>query len=178
MLLSYRELLAAIESGEVLVDPRPSNDSIQPASIDLRLDYTIQVQSDTPIPGISLDPEALNVSSHLEAYSREEDISGGRIFKFAPRQFVIGQTLEMVGLPNSLAGRVEGRSRLARLGVGVHITAPKIDPGFNNRITLEIYNLDPWTIELTGGMQICTLLLERLSSPAQSGYQGMFQGPQ
>ena len=79
-------------------------------------------------------------------------------------------------MPLDLSGRVEGRSRLARLGVGVHITAPKIDPGFRNRITLEMYNLGPWTIELTGGMTICTLLLERLSRPAQSGYDGMFQG--
>ena len=62
------------------------------------------------------------------------------------------------------------------MGVGVHITAPKIDPGFHNRITLEIYNLGPWTIELTGGMRICTLLLEKLSRPVQQGYEGIFQG--
>ena len=84
--------------------------------------------------------------------------------------------METVGLPFHLAGRVEGRSRLARLGVGVHITAPKIDPGFHNRITLEIYNLGPWTIELTGGMRICTLLVEKLNRPAMAGYAGIFQG--
>ena len=93
-----------------------------------------------------------------------------------PHQFMIGMTAETVGLPLNLAGRVEGRSRLARLGVGVHITAPKIDPGFRNRITLEIFNLGLWTIELTAGMRICTLLVERLSKPAKVGYEGIFQG--
>ena len=44
------------------------------------------------------------------------------------------------------------------------------------RITLEMYNLGLWTIELKGGMTICTLLVERLSRPAQGGYDGMFQG--
>ena len=82
----------------------------------------------------------------------------------------------MVGLPLDLAGRVEGRSRLARLGLGVHVTAPKIDPGFRNRITLEMFNLGPWTIGLTANMRICSLVVEQLGRPAQGGYQGVFQG--
>ena len=176
MLLSDGEIREAIGSGALIIDPEPSNSSIQAVSVDLRLYHSIRVQSDEPIPGINLDPETLDVARHLEAYTQEEDISGGRSFKFGPGKFVIGQTVETVGLPLHLAGRVEGRSRLARLGVGVHITAPKIDPGFHNRITLEIYNLGPWTIELTGGMRICTLLLEKLSRPVQQGYEGIFQG--
>ena len=79
-------------------------------------------------------------------------------------------------MPLDLAGRVEGRSRLARLGVGVHITAPKVDSGFRNRITLEMYNLSPWTMELSDGVTICTLMVERLHRPADSGYDGIFQG--
>ena len=113
----------------------------------------------------------------LQNYTEDVDISASRPpLELTPRQFVLGMTAETVGLPFDLAGRVEGRSRLARLGVGVHITAPKIDPGFRNRITLEIFNLGPWTIELTAGMQICTLLVERLGRPAESGYAGIFQG--
>ena len=176
MLLSDGEIREAIESGDLLIDPLPSHSNIQPVSVDLTLDNSIHVQPNAAISGISLDPETLDVAGHLEAYTQEEDISGGRPLKFGSGKFAIGQTVETVGLPLHLAGRVEGRSRLARLGVGVHITAPKIDPGFHNRITLEIYNLWPWTIELTGGMRICTLLLEKLSRPVQQGYEGIFQG--
>ena len=125
---------------------------------------------------MTLDPETLNIDDHIARYTDKVDISGTRTWRLEPGRFVVAQTLEFVEMPLDLSGRVEGRSRLARLGVGVHITAPKIDPGFRNRITLEMYNLGPWTIELTGGMTICTLLLERLSRPAQSGYDGMFQG--
>ena len=71
---------------------------------------------------------------------------------------------------------VEGKSSLARLGVGVHITAPKIDPGFNNSITLEMYNFGPFTVQLRKGMEICVLILERLGRPAKQGYSGQFQG--
>ena len=114
------------------------------------------------------------MSDHLQRYTELVDISNGWDFK--PNSFIIGETVEVIGLPLDLAGRIEGRSRLARLGVGVHITAPKIDPGFHNTITLEIYNLGPWTLRLNAGMRICSLLVERLGKPAEQGYAGMFQG--
>ena len=176
MLLSNREIRDAVASGELGITPfEPDSGRIQPASVDLRLDAPLLLQSSEPIRGIILDTEAeLDVSRLLRGYSEERDISDG--WEFGPGRFAIGQTLETIRLPWHLSGRVEGRSRLARLGIGVHITAPKIDPGFDNRITLEIFNLGPWRIRLQAGMTICTLLVERLSEPATQGYSGMFQG--
>ncbi len=176
MLLSNNEIRDVIASGELGIDPfDPGSGCIQPASIDLRLDSTLLLQRSSPVDGIIVDPEAeLDVSRLLRGYSEETDISDG--WDFLPGHFVIGQTLETVRLPLYLSGRVEGRSRLARLGIGVHITAPKIDPGFHNHITLEIFNLGPWRVRLKAGMTICTLLVERLGEPASEGYSGMFQG--
>lgn len=175
MLLSGREIQEEITNGELVIEPF-DDDSIQPACIDLKLYSNILIQSSDPIPGMILDPETLDVEDLLNRYSEEIDLTKVQSYDFNPNEFVIGRTEEIVGLPHSLAGRVEGRSRLARLGVGVHITAPKIDPGFHNRITLEMYNFGPWTIKLTAGMTICTLLVERLGRPAEHGYSGMFQG--
>lgn len=176
MLLSNREISDAVASGELGIAPfEPDSDRIQPASVDLRLDSTLLLQSSEPIGGIILDTETgLDVSRLLKGYSEEIDVSDG--WELRPGRFVIGQTLETIRLPWHLSGRVEGRSRLARLGIGVHITAPKIDPGFNNRITLEMFNLGPWRVRLTAGMTICTLLVERLGESATQGYSGMFQG--
>ena len=175
MLLSDSEIQEAIDSGELAIEPL-LGERIQPSSIDLTLGDILHVHSSRPIPGISIDPELLQVRPFISANTTEEDLSGGRIWKLEPGAFVIGETFETVGFPLHLAGRVEGRSRLARLGVGVHITAPKIDPGFHNRITLEIFNLGPWAIELKAGMRICTLIVERLGRAAQAGYGGVFQG--
>ena len=174
MLLSDGEIQLALESGELIVDPSPPSSSLQPASIDLILDSMIKVQkSDTA--GITLDPIELDVNSYIRDYTDEVDIpSNGYTLK--PRAFIIGKTVETVGLSNRLSGRVEGRSRLARLGVGVHITAPKIDPGFYNQITLEIFHLGNTSVKLSSNMTICTLLIELLGHPAGSGYHGMFQG--
>ena len=66
---------------------------------------------------------------YLEEHATKTDISVLGGFRLMPGDFVIGRTVETVGLSSLLSGRVEGRSRLARLGVGVHVTAPKIDPG-------------------------------------------------
>lgn len=175
MLLSDGEIRESVESGHLVIEPF-SADNLQSASIDLRLYPELLVQPSVHVRGITLNSQELNISDHLSRYSEREDISGTRRWRFAPGGFVIGQTLEIIGLPFDLAGRVEGRSRLARLGVGVHITAPKIDPGFRNRVTLEMFNIGPWTVELTGGMVICTLLIERLGRPTEAGYRGIFQG--
>lgn len=177
MLLSGAEIKSAVESGQLIIDPVDfSSGVLQPASIDLRLDSSLKVHSDDPITGIKIQPEAVDLQRLLDRYTENIELSDRQLWELKPWQFVIGRTAETVGLPFDLAARVEGRSRLARLGMGVHITAPKIDPGFKNRITLEIFNLGPWTIELASGMRICTLLVEPLRKPAESGYTGIFQG--
>ena len=61
-------------------------------------------------------------------------------------------------------------------GMMVHITAPKIDPGYQGKITLEMFNLGPFPLKLSYGMDICALMFEQLILPADAGYAGRFQG--
>jgi deoxycytidine triphosphate deaminase len=83
-----------------------------------------------------------------------------------PGKLVLAQTLEVVHLPNDLMGYVEGRSSWARFGVGVHITAPKIDPGYGQPITLELFNLSEVTYELKAEEdQPCQLIFFKVSTP-------------
>lgn len=175
MLLSDDEIRLTLENGELTIDPPVPNGGLQPASIDLRLDSVIRVQKQGTA-GITLDPTELDVNSYIENYTEAMNISLNNGYNLKPGALIIGRTLETVGLSKRLSGRVEGRSRLARLGVGVHITAPKIDPGFHNQITLEIFHLGNTDVKISNGMTICTLLLERLGHPAGEGYHGIFQG--
>src|SRR5262249_14117544 len=68
--------------------------------------------------------------------------------------FILGYPKEIVYLPNRsrLAARVEGKSSLARLGIGVRVTAPAIHAGLGYKagvpekklgspIQLEIFNI-------------------------------------
>ncbi len=180
MLLSDRELRLAIQSGDLLIDPPPPYDSErwQAASIDLQLDSTIWVQRDNTSNNVTIaNVEDLDIDQYLIKYTDEVNIAATGGFILVPGAFVIGRTLQTVGLSNFLSGRVEGRSRLARLGIGIHVTAPKIDPGYKNQITLEIFHVGKTKVLIPVHMTICTLLVERLGYPAGQRYQGIFQGP-
>jgi dCTP deaminase len=177
MVLSDGEIWAALESGEIEIDPPPdpTGRSIQPSSIDLNLDGRLRIQKGEPLTGVSLYPPALNITEFLNLYTDPCDIDE-HLYEMQPGRFVIAKTLEHIRLPLGIAARVEGKSSLARLGVAVHITAPKIDPGYDNNITLEMYNFGPFTVQLKKGMPICVLILERLGQAAKQGYSGRFQG--
>lgn len=177
MLLSNVEIEEALRSGEVIIDPSPEGSNrIQPASIDLRLGGGLWLQPREPVRGVSLDPTEVRVIDHLSRYCDRVDISGGVPYEIPPNGFVLGETLERVEIPLTLAARIEGKSSLARLGMMVHITAPKIDPGFRGSITLEMFNLGPFPLKLSYAMEIGSLMLDRLGQPADAGYAGRFQG--
>ena len=85
-----------------------------------------------------------------------------------PGEFVLGSTLEVCTLPDDLAGRLEGKSSLGRLGLLTHSTAGFIDPGFTGHITLELSNVANLPITLWPGMKIGQLCLLRLTSPGRT----------
>src|SRR5207244_11357486 len=83
-------------------------------------------------------------------------------FVLHPGEFVLGSTLEVVTLPDDLAGRLEGKSSLGRLGLLTHSTAGFIDPGCSEPITLELSNVSNLPIKLHTAMKIGQLRLFRL----------------
>jgi dCTP deaminase len=101
-----------------------------------------------------------------------------RGFDIASKQFILAWTQEDIDLKNTsrIAARVEGKSSLARLGIGVHITAPTIHAGFRGKIQLEIYNHGPLPVKLVPGQRICQLILEQTLGVPHAGYQGQFLG--
>ena len=122
-----------------------------------------------------------------ERYAKKVTIPSGDGYPLAPGGFILGFTVEKVSIPHDcrIAARVEGKSSLARIGLGVHITAPTIHAGFGAEagkpilpIQLEIFNLGPWKIYLRGGMRICQLIFEEVREAPSQGYIGQFGGQQ
>lgn len=162
MLLSDRDLLTEIDNKRVAVEPFDM-EMIQPSSIDVRLDRMFRVFENHKYPHI--DP-----SIEQEDLTRLIEPDGDDPFILHPGEFVLGSTLEVVSLPDDLAGRLEGKSSLGRLGLLTHSTAGFIDPGFSGHITLELSNAATLPIKLFPGMKIGQLCLFRLSSPADHPY--------
>lgn len=161
MILSKPDILEYLESGKLKIDPAIALESVAQVSIDLRLGRKFTVFKDPPeyLPAIHVDPSLWGSADLWQHYEQDQ-------FRLNPGQFVLAQTLERIRIPNDLVGLVEGRSSWARVGVTIHVTAPKIDPGFDAQITLEMANFGRVPVDLRAGIdQPAQLMLFRVSTP-------------
>ena len=162
MLLSDRDIRAEIAANRVGVEPFDEA-MIQPSSVDVRLDKFFRVFENHKYSVI--DP-----SSEQAELTREVISEGDEPFILHPGEFVLASTYEVITLPDDIAGRLEGKSSLGRLGLLTHSTAGFIDPGFSGHITLELSNVANLPVKLFPGMKIGQLCLIKLSSPAEHPY--------
>ncbi|SFP79666.1 dCTP deaminase [Amycolatopsis arida] len=169
MLLSDRDLRNELDSGRLGVDPF-SPKALQPSSIDIRLDRFFRVFDNTKYTHIDPSLQQDELTSLVEKEGDEDP------FVLHPGEFVLGSTYELVTLPDDLAGRLEGKSSLGRLGLLTHSTAGFIDPGFSGHITLELSNVANLPITLWPGMKIGQLCLFRLTSAAEHPYGSSHAG--
>ncbi len=162
MVLSRPEILAAVGSGRVGFDPPlRMPEAVDQVSIDLRIgdEYTTFRPLPGHIPSICVD-SSLFTDERLWRTVRADT------YLLAPEAFVLAKTYERVTIPNDLVGFVEGRSSFARVGITVHVTAPKIDPGFSGTVTLEMRNVGTVPVMLRSRIdKPCQLVLMRLTSP-------------
>ncbi len=162
MLLSDRDIRAEIQAGRLGIDPYDEK-LVQPSSVDGRLDNLFRVFNNTRYTHIDPARQQDELTTLVQAVE-------GEPFVLHPGEFVLGSTLEQCTLPDDLAGRLEGKSSLGRLGLLTHSTAGFIDPGFSGHITLELSNVANLPITLWPGMKIGQLCLLRLTSPAEHPY--------
>ena len=168
MLLSDRDIRAEIAAGRVGLDPFDET-LLQPSSVDLRLDRQFRTFNN-------------HAYTHIDPATQQDDLtrmvepSPDEAFVLHPGEFVLGSTFEVITLPDDVAGRLEGKSSLGRLGLLTHSTAGFIDPGFSGHVTLELSNMANLPIRLWPGMKVGQLCLFRLSSPAEHPYGSPLYG--
>ena len=168
MLLSDRDIKSEIDKGRVVLEPYDLN-MIQPSSVDVRLDRLFRTFENHKYAHI--DP-----AENQPELTREVAVEGQDPFILHPGEFVLGSTYEVISLPDDIAGRLEGKSSLGRLGLLTHSTAGFIDPGFSGHVTLELSNVATLPIMLWPGMKIGQLCLFRLESPAEHPYGSAVYG--
>ena len=151
-----------LKSGELVVEPLEEN-SIQPASIDLRLGSQYLKVDENDIDAIRLDRPIRYVE-----VEREEIV-------IPPLSFMLATTMEYIKLPNNVTAFVEGRSSIGRVGLFVQ-NAGWVDPGFEGEITLELFNANRQPIILQSGRRVCQLVFAQMDRAAESPYHGKYQG--
>ena len=168
MLLSDRDIKAEIAAGRVKVEPFDGA-MIQPSSVDVRLDRFFRVFENHKYSVIDPSIEQPDLTREVAVEANEE-------FILHPGEFVLASTYEIITLPDDIAGRLEGKSSLGRLGLLTHSTAGFIDTGFSGHITLELSNVANLPVKLFPGMKIGQLCLIKLSSPAENPYGSALYG--
>ena len=164
MILCDREIELAMDQCRLVIYPRPNPKHMDSTAVDLLLDGVLDrwvfPEQDASIgqgelkfrpgsPGFKYSDLEKKYLKPIDISTSGYDLSPGH-----PGNFILGWTLERIYLPHTsrYCARVEGKSSMARLGLGVHVTAPTIHAGFGHnpnddkqhgtRLRLEIWNWD------------------------------------
>jgi dCTP deaminase len=163
-ILTDRDILEAIKSGKIRVDPFDS-EAVQPGSLELTLsnEFLVFRFSRRPI----IDTKAEKPLTDLTESIRVNDNQG---FYILPGELVLASTKEILELPPDICAWLEGRSSFARMGLMVHATSGYVHPGSRGKQTLEISNMTHLPVIVYPGQRICQIIFEKTVSPAKTPY--------
>ncbi|KAL6057023.1 Deoxycytidine triphosphate deaminase [Balamuthia mandrillaris] len=163
--LAREQILAAVKNGEIQITPFDES-AVGCASIDLTLSNEFRFYK----PGLTVIP--VKEDTDYKDITEKVVLKEGDSYLLLPGCACLGITRETVKLGPNLCGLLEGRSRFARLGLFVHITAGFMNPGIENRQVLEIYNASNHPLALIPGEKVCQFVFMRMEGEAS--YSGKF----
>ncbi|MEM4397920.1 MAG: dCTP deaminase [Candidatus Woesearchaeota archaeon] len=162
MILTKEEILKEIKKGNIKIKPL-KKENIGPASIDLCLGNKFRVFEKTnEIFDVKNDSDYKKITKLIQADS----------ILIMPGETILGITEEEITLSDDICGWLEGRSRFARLGLMVHISASFMQPGISNHQVLEMTNMSNFPLKLHSGTKICQFIFQKTLGKAK--YTGKF----
>jgi dCTP deaminase len=171
MRLCDRDIEELLEQEKIVIVPKPDESMISGVSVDICLGNKFRVFEDHNAPFIDLSGPKADVQKAMNTIMSDEiHIDDGDAFFLHPGELALGVTYESVTLPANIVGWLDGRSSLARLGLMVHVTAHRIDPGWSGPIVLEFYNSGKLPLALRPKMKIAALNFETMSGDALRPY--------
>ncbi len=171
MRLCDKDIEQYLDDELIIISPKPDTSMISGVSVDIRLGYEFRVFQDHTAPFIDLSAPKAEMQQAMDTVMSDEIvINDGEAFFLHPGELALAVTYESVTLPDNIVGWLDGRSSLARLGLMVHVTAHRIDPGWSGQIVLEFYNSGKLPLALRPKMKIAALNFETMSSSAARPY--------
>lgn len=161
-----KEIEKALQNKSITIEPFDKS-QVGPGSIDLTLGNNFRV--------FKKRSKAYHVKddSRFQDITKDIHVKNGDYIVINPGEMILGITKEKITLAHNMSGRLEGRSRFARFGLAVHVTAGFMHPGISNHQVLEIVNLGHAPLALYPGTRICQFIFEKCQGRAR--YQGRFE---
>lgn len=163
-ILARDEILKAIQSGRISISPFDES-KVGPGSVDLHLGDDFRIFK--KVHDIVDVDDMVNYEMVTELIHAPEGIV------LMPGETILGITKEVIKLAPNICGWLEGRSRFARLGLLVHISASFMQPGINNQQVLEMTNFSPMPLRIHPGTAICQFIFQKTLGEAK--YEGRFK---
>lgn len=184
MLLSGPQIADEVKKGTIVIDPY-NPDRINPNSYDLCLDKGLAVYAtlypsnefpwapagvgDKTWTGEPYKPYGyLDMKREEELITKEIPDTGLILY---PGVLYLGSTVERT-FTDKYAPKIDGKSSVGRLGMGVHVTAGFGDVGFDGRWTLEITVVHP--LKVYPGVPICQVAFSDVKGDL-APYRGLYQ---
>lgn len=161
--MTHDEIKKELQSGTIQISPPVSEDQISVASVDLHISNEFRV--------FKKESKVVDLKETTD-YKDLTDLITAEELVIQPQETVLGITKEKITLPGNICGWLEGRSRFARVGLLIHISAGFIQPGVSNHQVLEITNLGPNPLVLHANVKLCQIVFQRCEGSAK--YNGKF----
>jgi dCTP deaminase len=162
MILSDRSIKEEVAKGRIVITPYHP-ECVQPSSVDVHLSSKFLIFN-------SVQHSVINLKEKQEDLMKMVEVKEGEAFILHPGEFVLGSTVESVKMPLDIAGRIEGKSSLGRLGLLIHSTAGYIDAGWEGSLTLELSNVSPLPITLYPNMKIGQISFQKMTTTVENPY--------
>lgn len=160
-----------IKKGLIKIDPLPKDweDAVDEVTIDFHLGKNLRVFTDE---GLNTIDTRYATKADMESIMRMVELKPGQPFILTEHDFVIATTKERLTLPDNIVGHLHGKSSLARLGVVVHSTAARFDPGWDGHPVLEFGTfLKGKKLVIYEGSPICAFSFEKLGAAVERSYK-------
>ena len=160
-----------IKKGIIKIDPLPKNweEAVDEVTIDFHLGNSLRVFTGD---GWDIIDTKFTTKQEMESMMKFINLKPGQPFVLSDKDFVIATTKEKLTLPNDIVGHLHGKSSLARLGIAVHSTAARFDPGWDGHPVLEFGTfLKGKRVVIYEGSPICAFSFEKLSAPVKRSYK-------
>lgn len=160
-----------IKKGIIKIDPLPKDweTAVDEVTIDFHLGKSLRVFTDE---GLNTIDTRFATKEDMEGMMRLVELKPGQPFILTEHDFVIATTKERLTLPDNIVGHLHGKSSLARLGVVVHSTAARFDPGWDGHPVLEFGTfLKGKKLVIYEGSPICAFSFEKLAASVKRSYK-------
>ncbi len=171
MRLNDRQIEEYLASGKIGLDPMPDVADISGVTVDIHLGNEFRVLQDHAAAFIDISGPSEDINRAIDSVMGDPIVlTEEQAFFIHPGEFALAVTHEAVTLPDDMVGWLDGRSSLARLGLMVHVTAHRIDPGWSGQVVLEFFNSGKLPLALRPNMKIGALSFEQLDEPCLRPY--------